>query len=376
MGVSRCGRRVPGTAASRGAAIAVFLVVASAGCGGGDTENSAATTAPTPATGSANPLTVPPTTQPGPGALQLQQQYEQVVRQVLPSLVQITTDDGSASGVVFDTQGSIVTNAHVVVGAKDIRVTPATGGQAAPATVLGTFVPDDLAVLRAPALTLRPARFGDSGRLQVGQLVLAMGNPLGLSGSVTNGIVSAKGRTVTTARQGEFPGSTIANAIQTNAEINPGNSGGALAALNGEIIGIPVAGARDPALGSAAPGIGFAVPSNTVNRIAPQLIQHGRVTDSGRAALGVTVRTVIDPATLQPGGAQIVSVEKDGPAAKAGMTPGDVILSLDRVPTPDQAALAEALALQAPGDQVDVVLQPASGQNRTVQVVLGKMPGS
>ncbi|MGH3853844.1 MAG: S1C family serine protease [Pseudonocardiaceae bacterium] len=145
---------------------------------------------------------------------------------------------------------------------------------------------------------MHPAHFGDSARLQVGDIVMAMGNPLGLTGSVTDGITSATGRAVTEPAAGSSPGATLPEAIQTSASINPGNSGGALVDLAGDVIGVPTLAAIEPAGdggGAApAPGIGFAIPSNVVTNIAGQLIAHnGHVVNSHRAELGVGVVTVV-----------------------------------------------------------------------------------
>jgi S1-C subfamily serine protease len=301
--------------------------------------------------------------------------YEQVVRTVLPSVVQIVTDQGEGSGVVYDGKGDIVTNAHVVAGAKTLEVTPASGGNALKGTLVGAFAADDLAVIKVEGSKLPPANFGDSSRLQVGQIVMAMGNPLGLNGSVTQGIVSALGRTVTTKREGSFPGATIADSIQTSAAINPGNSGGALVTLRGEVIGIPSSSAGDPQLGGAAVGIGFAIPSATVKSIAPQLIQNGKVNNSGRAALGITVRTTVDLNTGQPNGVGVVAVNAGGAADKAGIKAGDVIVSVNGTKTPTQSALAETLANLKPGDSAKLAVQMPDGTTKTVSVTLGQLPG-
>ncbi|MEV4255259.1 trypsin-like peptidase domain-containing protein [Spirillospora sp. NPDC049652] len=307
----------------------------------------------------------------------LEAQYEKAVQSVLPSVVQITTDSGEGSGVVYDTEGDVVTNAHVVAGAQRIQVTSAAGGKPLDAKPVGMFAPDDIAVVKVNGGgQLRPARFGDSGKLRIGQMVLAMGNPLGLSGSVTQGIVSQLNREVSTKREGAFPGATIGDAIQTSAAINPGNSGGALVTLNGEVIGIPTAAASDPQMGGAAVGIGFATPSGTVQRIAPQLIKDGRVTNSGRAALGVVVRTIIDPSSLQQTAVGVVSVTKGSGAEKAGIVPGDLIMAVNGSPTPSQTELAEVLSKLKPGDKAKVDVQTGNGAKKTVEVALGELPGS
>ncbi|WP_242614171.1 S1C family serine protease [Actinomadura roseirufa] len=343
--------------------IALAAALALGGCSGDDSEAARQTTAPVP-------------TRSGEGAAQLQQQYEKVVASVLPSVVKIETDQGEGSGVVFDGDGNVVTNAHVVAGARRIRVTAASGGAALKADPVGEFAPDDLAVVNVEGASLRPAVFADSGKTAVGQIVLAMGNPLGLAGSVTNGIVSALNRTVSTKQEGAFPGSTIADAIQTSAPINPGNSGGALVTLDGTVIGIPTAAASDPQVGGAAVGIGFATPSSTVRRIAPQLIATGKVSQSGRAALGASVRSIIDPSSGEGTAVGVVEVTPGGGAAKAGIQPGDLILSVNGTPTPDPAALSTVLAGLKPGDKAKVEIQRPDGGKKQVEVTLGQLPGS
>ncbi|MGH3241509.1 MAG: S1C family serine protease [Spirillospora sp.] len=336
--------------------------LALAGCSGGE-EHTASRAAQTSAPVSAGP------------AADLQEQYEKVVDAVLPSVVKIQTDKGEGSGVVFDGQGDIVTNAHVVAGANRIQVTAASGGSPLKAVLVGAFAADDLAVVKVSGGSLRAASWGESSKAQVGQIVLAMGNPLGLAGSVTNGIVSALHRTVSTKGEGDFEGSTIADAVQTSAAINPGNSGGALVTLSGQVIGVPTAAASDPSIGAAAAGIGFATPSDTVRRIVPQLIESGKVSDSGRAALGVTVRTIVDPQSGQRSAVAVVEVERGGGAAKAGIEPGDLILSVNGTATPDQTALSTVLANLRPGDIANVEIQKQDGRRQRVQVTLGELPG-
>lgn len=337
-------------------------VLALAGCSGGGDAGDAAPAAKTSA----------PVSGPASG---LQEQYERVVDAVLPSVVKIQTDQAEGSGVVYDGQGHIVTNAHVVAGAKKIQVTSSGGGATLDAELVGEFAADDLAVIKVNGGNLKPASWGDSGKAQVGQIVLAMGNPLGLAGSVTNGIVSALHRTVSTKGEGSFQGSTIADAIQTSAAINPGNSGGALVTLDGQVIGIPTAAASDPSVGGQAAGIGFATPSNTVKTIVPQLIQSGKVSNSGRAALGVTVRTIVDPQSGQRSAVAVVDVQNGSGAAKAGIEPGDLILSVNGTATPDQTALSSVLANLKPGDTAKVEVQKQDGSKKTVQVTLGELPG-
>jgi S1-C subfamily serine protease len=199
----------------------------------------------------------------------LQQEFVALVRRVSPSVVQIRTARALGSGVVFDGRGDIVTNAHVVAGASRVVVTLASG-ESHPATVVGRDLGNDLAVIRLSAGQPRPAAFADSSQLQVGDIVLALGNPLGLRSSVTQGIISAIGRRVSESN------SVTLSTIQTSAEINPGNSGGALVDLSGRVVGIPTLAAVDPEMGgSQAPGIGFAIDSNTVRRVAGALAGAG-----------------------------------------------------------------------------------------------------
>jgi S1-C subfamily serine protease len=167
----------------------------------------------------------------------------------------------------------------VVAGARRFTVTLADGSQRV-ATLRGTFPGGDLAVITLPGARPRPAVFADSTRVRVGEYALAIGNPLGLRSSVTQGIVSSTSRTVP-----EGDGVSLPSVIQTSAPINPGNSGGALVDATGAVIGIPTLAAIDPEMGSAADGIGFAIASNTVRAVASQLIAHGRVLHSGRALL-------------------------------------------------------------------------------------------
>ena len=205
-------------------------------------------------------------------AAALQNDFIKVVGQVSPSVVVIETKAGLGSGIVFDANGDIVTNNHVVDGSTKFTVT-LSDGQTLPGTLIGNFPAGDIAVIHVTGTNLKPATFGDSSKLVVGDIVLAVGSPLGLQGSVTQGIVSALGRKVP-----ESSAVTLTNVVQTSAEINPGNSGGALVDLAGNVVGIPTLTALDPQLGNtAAAGIGFAIPSNIAVDVAGQLIAHGRV---------------------------------------------------------------------------------------------------
>jgi putative serine protease PepD len=327
--------------------VALLTVVAAAACG-----------ASTP-TASGQDSSVP-----------LQDSYEQVVRTVLPSVVQISVGDSTGSGVVYNSKGDIVTNAHVVGDAKTLKVLPASGEATLTADVVGKFTPDDLAVIRVTkdAGKLKVAAFGNSEQASIGEIVLAMGNPLGLFDSVTQGIVSATGRTVSESGAG---GTTIiTSAIQTSAAINPGNSGGALVNLQDQVIGIPTLAARLPDAG-AAPGIGFAIPSDTVRNIADQLIATGKVTNSGRASLGITAQTSANQEG-QGTGVAIVDVDKGGPADDAGLRSGDVIVDLNGAATPTLAALEADLAMMKPGAKVTLHVRH-DGKTGTFTATLGSL---
>jgi S1-C subfamily serine protease len=302
----------------------------------------------------------------------LEDAYQKVIKDVLPSVVQIQAREELGSGVVYDTRGHIVTNAHVVGDERTFAVTTANSEQPLTARLVHSYPAQDLAVVkldRVPA-GLRAARFGDSAKVEAGQIVLAMGSPLGLSSSVTQGIVSGTGRTVSESRSGGGTGATIPNMVQTSAAINPGNSGGALVNLDGEVIGIPTLSAIDPGLGESAPGIGFALPASMVRTVAGQIVRDGRVTDSGRAALGITGRTVVD-AEYRPAGVAVVEVQSGGAADEAGLRSGDIITRLGNTEITTITSLTEVLAEEKPGDEVSVTYE-RDGVEKTVDVTLGE----
>lgn len=314
--------------------------------------------------GGSSSTTTTTVTVPGRGTESVEAAFERVIGAVSPSVVLIETPGGLGSGVVFDGAGNIVTNAHVVGSSKTFTVTLSRGDRH-PAKLVGTDPLDDLAVIRLESGSAHPAVFADSSKLSVGQLTLAVGNPLGLRSSVTDGIISSLGRTVS-----EGNGVVISAAIQTSASINPGNSGGALVGMDGRVIGIPTLAAADPELGGTAPGIGFAIPSSTVTRIVPQLIASGHVTSSGHAYLGVALATRIN----QPG-AVVVSVVKGGPAERAGVRQGDVITALDGKPVLSADDLATVLAGLKPGQTVTLAVTHSDGSNATLRIKLGQNPG-
>jgi putative serine protease PepD len=301
--------------------------------------------------------------QPAAAALAFQQAITDVVHELSPSVVQIQNPEGLGSGVVFDSNGDIVTNNHVVAGGGPYTVT--AGAHSYGASLVGRFAPDDLAVVHVSGAHLTPAPFATT-KLSVGDIAIAIGNPLGLRSSVTEGIVSA-------FREGVSEGNGVALPlmIQTSAAINPGNSGGGLADLQGRVIGIPTLAATDPELGgSAAPGIGFAIPSALVENITTQIIRFGHVTNSHRAYLGVQIGDTGGQGVL------VQRVTAGGPAAKAGLESGDVITSVDNHRTPTLDDLTSALSELKPGRIVTLEVETQQGAHKTLHLTLGTFPGT
>jgi putative serine protease PepD len=294
-----------------------------------------------------------------------------IVEQVQPSVVSITTDTGSGSGVVLDTEGSILTNNHVVATARGDSVSvDFSDGTSAAATIVGTDERSDLAVVDVDDVDgLVPASFGDSDAMRIGDAVLALGSPLGLEGSVTSGIISAKDRTIQVGGQQRNPFgqqgavTSISGMLQTDAAINSGNSGGALVNLNGEVIGINSAIATS-GNSTGNIGVGFAIPANTASDVASQLI-NGE--DVSHAYLGVSI------ANAQGGGALVREVAAGGPADRAGLAQGDVITSLDGTTINEPDDLVSAVQARGAGDEVSVTYT-RDGQEQQATVTLTEAP--
>jgi serine protease Do len=252
---------------------------------------------------------------------------------------------GVGSGFVVDGDGTIVTNSHLVDGAAKISVTLADG-RSFDAEILGMDQKTDIAVVKINAPQSLPAvSLGDSDRLEVGEWVMAVGNPFGLDHTVTSGIVSAKGRHIGAGPYDDF--------IQTDAKINPGNSGGALVNIRGEVIGMNTAIFSES---GGNIGIGFAIPANLVKEILPQLRSAGRVV---RSYVGLQVQQITpelaDALGLeQPGGVLVDEVAKGGPADHAGIKTGDIILAFDDKAIKNAADLPGQSARLAPGSSVPV----------------------
>jgi putative serine protease PepD len=309
-----------------------------------------------------------------PAAAAPQGAVEQVAAKVLPSVVSIDVSDsqglGSGSGVVISSDGLILTNNHVA-GNGSLSVT-FSDGRSVPAKLIKADPSTDLAVIRAQGITnATPITFGRSADLRVGQEVVAIGSPLGLSGTVTTGIVSALQRPVIPSETSGGGDDSVIDGIQTDAPINPGNSGGALVDLNGNLVGITSAIAS---LGSAfggqsgSIGLGFAIPIDQARVIAEQLAQGKTV---AHALLGVQVSNSTDD-TLR--GALIRQVSSGGAADKAGLQPGDVVTRLDNRVIDNQAALVAGVRSQQPGTKVKLTYV-RKGQTRTTEATLGSDAG-
>ena len=300
---------------------------------------------------------------------------------ISPSVVTINVvtprESDTGSGVIIRPDGYILTNNHVIAAATgegSIGVTLSDGRQAS-AKVVGTDPSDDLAVIKVPLRDLDAATFAESSTLVVGQTVVAVGAPLGLSDTVTAGIVSTLARPVQTGSSGGGQGAVF-NAIQTDAAINPGNSGGPLVNLDGDVVGINAAIATDQSSGglllpgqsnqSGNIGIGFAIPSNEARRIAAELITSGKAT---HAQMGVSVRDASSSGTTSTAGALVMSVTAGSPAAKAGLKQGDRVTKLDRQRIDDASALVAAVRSHAPGDAVKITYVRA-GDTHTTPVTL------
>jgi S1-C subfamily serine protease len=317
----------------------------------------------------------------------------EVYEQAYKSVVEITTTlgqsspmgeqqaRGQGSGFVFDAQGNIVTNQHVVDGAQTVSVR-FWDGSTYEATVVGSDPSTDLAVVKvdAPAEMLTPLALGDSTQLSVGEGVVALGSPFGLEGTLTSGVVSALNREMTSPNN-----FTISNSIQTDAAINHGNSGGPLLNAAAEVVGVNTQ-IRSESGGSD--GIGFAVPSSTVSSIVPQIIASGSVE---HAYLGVGVASLSESVAGElgvPAGAMVTEVRQGTPAAEAGLraadgsamvdgqsypTGGDVITAVDGTAIADGADLQAAIDAKRPGDTVSITYT-RDGAGTTIQVSLGTRP--
>jgi S1-C subfamily serine protease len=288
-----------------------------------------------------------------------------IYRDVSPGVVYIasTTSQGQASGSgwVYSSDGTIVTNDHVVEGASKVSVRFTENGDPIDAQVVGTDPSSDIAVLKIDPSKVeggvKPLQLADSKQIEPGQPAIAIGSPFGLQGTVTSGIVSALGREIQAPN-----GFTISGVIQTDAAINPGNSGGPLLDENGRVIGINSQIATNGSDSNS--GVGFAVPIDTVKQVVPQLKADGKIE---RAWLGVS------SSDAAPRDGAVVQQVTGAPAQKAGLRPGDVILRVDDRTIATASDLGEAVNAHKPGDTVKVQVQ-RNGSRETLNVTLGTRP--
>jgi putative serine protease PepD len=290
----------------------------------------------------------------------------------LPSTVDIMvpqsqgSDEGS--GIILTASGDVLTNNHVVAGAVGPIMVTLSDGSRHQANVVGTSPSYDLAVLHVQGVSgLKPATLASNEQLQVGQTVVAIGSPEGLSGTVTSGIISAFNRTV--AVQAPNGSTVVYNGLQTDAPINPGNSGGPLVDLQGQVVGVDSAIASTGSRGGGQPGsigLGFAIPIAQAQRVAQELMTSGVAT---KPVLGVQGNA----ASTSGDGAKIVAVEPGSPAAAAGLVAGDIVTKVDNAQVRDFADLIARIGAHAPGDQVTLTVD-SGGAGHTVQVTLGSTP--
>ena len=317
----------------------------------------------------------------------------QATQAVKPAVVRITNQQqvsgqfnqpytipaGVGSGVIYDDQGHILTNNHVIEGAQSLLVT-LPDGRSFSGKIIGGDSLSDIAVVQITGDNLPVASLGDSSKGQVGEWVVAIGNALALPGgpTVTAGVISALGRAVqepaTTPNQ---PGPYLFDVIQTDAPINPGNSGGPLVTLSGQVIGINTLVASSDTSGAVAQGIGFAISVNTAKSLADQIVATGHVV---HPYMGITYAP-LDPAVAAHLGLNITKgvlvsqVASGSPAAAAGLKPNDVITSANGTPLVSDSDLAGIINTLKPGDKVNLTVQ-RGGNQMNIQVILGTAPST
>jgi serine protease Do len=389
--------------------ILIFAMLLS-GCG-----VTAAATTSNPASSSqatsSTPVATLPSSQPSGSSSSLLGDYqstlENIYQQVSPSVVYILVtlpastssspfgssgaQQASGSGFVWDMNGNIVTNNHVVAGATQVTVT-FMDGTTVPATIVGTDPASDLAVInvKVDQSILHPVQLADSETLKVGQVVIAIGNPFGLVGTMTSGIVSALGRFLPTT-SGTSSGYTIPDVIQTDAAINPGNSGGVLVDTNGMVVG--VTNSIESSTNSSA-GVGFAIPSNIVNKVVPVLISTGSYQHPYLGLSGTDMNPDIAQAMNLPTdtlGALVVTVTANGPAAKAGIqgstktatiagtqvqVGGDVIIAINGSPIKSFNDLVDYILVETNVGQTITMTIIRNGNQMDVQITLEARPSS
>ncbi len=347
------------------------------------------------------PTTVGPTLAAAQSSDNLTSAVRQVATTLRPAVVQITSEQlqqigqfnqpfvvpaGVGSGVIYDAQGHILTNNHVIAGARQLLVT-LPDGRSFPGNLVGADPQTDLAVIQVTGDNLPMGSFGDASQLQVGDWVVAIGNALALPGgpTVTQGVVSALGRTVQEPgdpQGGQTGGPTPAgpnlfDVIQTDASINPGNSGGPLANLAGQVIGINTLVAGQAGPGVQAQGIGFAISIATAKPIADQLVTSGRVVHPyvGISYLPLNPAIAAQLGVQATSGVVIGQVAPSSPAAAAGLQPRDVVTAVDGDALTSDTALAAAINAHKVGDTLSLTIL-RGGQQSTVTVTLGDRPAT
>ena len=303
---------------------------------------------------------------PQEGSLSLQDIYARVIDSVVSITCNIPGGSATGTGVILSTEGYVVTNAHVVEDARQIQVL-LTDGRNLEATLIGADAITDLAVLQIKADNLVAAQLGDSSVLRVGDAVVAIGDPLGIAfrGTMTDGIVSAINRDVTVDGR-------VMNLIQTNAALNSGNSGGPLINCYGQVIGINTMKIGNSYSAAGVEGIGFAIPSATVDLIVNQLITQGYI--SGRPSLGISgesISLVYQMYYRLPNGLHITNVEPGSAAETAGIQAGDILMRVENTTVTSNEELETALYNYAPGDTVKLVIY-RSGKQYAITVTLGE----
>jgi S1-C subfamily serine protease len=374
-------------------AVPVLLaLVLFAACGGSSKASSTATVGNTTAATSAAATGSTGSTQSGSTTSgSLPQSFAGVVKEAKPAIVQVTNQQvqvgqfnqqltvpaGVGSGVIYDNQGHIITNNHVVAGASGLLVS-LPDGRSFKANLIGTDPQTDLAVLQIHGDNLPVAKLGDSSKLSPGDWTIAIGNALALPGgpTVTVGVVSALGRTVQEPgeQQGES-GPFLFSVIQTDAAINPGNSGGALTDANGNVIGINTLVVTQAEPGVAAQNIGFAIAINTVKPIADQLVANGKVAHAflGVSYVPLTPALAAQLGTTEKQGIIVTQVAQGSPADQAGLQQRDIVTKVDGKALDTESALAEDLNAHKPGDKVSLtVVRDAKTQD--LSVTLGTAP--
>jgi putative serine protease PepD len=314
----------------------------------------------------------------------------QIARTLLPSVVSIIVTAGGqgdeGTGIVLSPDGNILTNNHVVESAATSGIIAVTlnDGRAVKATIVGRDPTTDLAVIKAAGVTdLQPAILGQDASLTVGQQVIAIGSPLGLSNTVTSGIISSLNRPVCTQNCGggsgaNAPTPTVLNAIQTDAAINPGNSGGPLVDLSGRVVGVNSAIATlDQGLGGSnaqtgSIGVGFAIPIDEARRVVDELEKTGH---ANHATLGIALQDSVNDTLHTPNGARVVKVNQGGPAEKAGLRVDDVVVKFGTRTIVDADSLIAATHAAAPNATIAITYS-RNGKTSTVQLTLGSAASS